>query len=96
MDNDHIISKTLDATEKLIFESGSKFKTRFELLKFIKMMRGQDKTPKKLRLKLVKQFLEKHHDFNPGDVSKYFTYSSVSNKRWFLIRVLGGTFVLKK
>ena len=79
MDNDHIISKTLDATEKLIFESGSKFKTRFEFLKFIKMMRGQDKTPKKLRLKLVKQFLEKHHDFNPGDVSKYlqFTYLNV-------------------
>ena len=80
LDNDHIISKTLDATEKLIFESGSKFKNRFELLKFIKMMRGQDKTPPKLRLLTVKQFLEKHHDFNFGDVGK----SNFRNKSFML------------
>ena len=71
LDPDHILSQTLDVTEKLIFESGSKFKNRFELLKFIKLMNAQDKTPPNLRIALVKQFLEKHHDFNLEDIGKY-------------------------
>ena len=75
---------TLDVTEKLIFETGSKFKNRFELLKFIKMMNAEDKSPPNLRLGLVKQFLEKHHDFNLGDIGKYLillNYSLYTKKQ---------------
>ena len=84
LDPDHVISHTLDVTEKLIFETGSKFKNRFELLKFIKMMNAQDKTPPNLRLGLVKQFLEKHHDFNLGDIGKYLIFSTLQKYTMFM------------
>ena len=84
LDPDHVISHFLDVTEKLIFETGSKFKNRFELLKFIKMMNAQDKTPPNLRLGLVKQFLEKHHDFNLGDIGKYLIFSTLQKYTMFM------------
>ena len=84
LDPDHILSQTLDVTEKLIFESGSKFKNRFELLKFIKLMNAQDKTPPNLRIALVKQFLEKHHDFNLEDIGKYLIFSTLQKYTMYM------------